>query len=143
MKNRNSKVDFSTSASLVQNGMLGDVSFLAFKEKYPESILVDKLFGDGRKLIYIGFNEHRRIGLKYIVRVDSSTVIYDMHDLAEEIENYLVEEFAMFDRHEDFEEWCKENDLDSEINNDKFDGWFKDQFPMVDIDGGSSNWDVL
>jgi hypothetical protein len=66
-----------------------------------------------------------------------------MHDLAEEIENYLVEEFGMFDRHEDFEEWCKENDLDSEINNDKFDGWFKDQFPMVDIDGGSSNWDVL
>ena len=48
------------------------------------------------KLIYIGFNEHRRIGLKYIVRVDSSTEIYGMHDLSGE----------------DFEEWCKEEGLD-------------------------------
>lgn len=132
------------------NAMLGDVHYQKFISKFPNSILVDKVFGDGNKLIYIGFNEHRRIGLRYLVRVDSSVSVIDMHDLAEEIENYLVEEFGMFDRHEDFEEWCKENNHDisncspscfCNVHNKIFDEWFFNQFPKVDISGGCSNWD--
>lgn len=132
------------------NTMLGDVHYERFIEKFPNSILVDKVFGNGEKLIYIGFNEHRRIGLRYLIRVDSSVSVIDMHELAEEIEDYLVEEFGMFDRQEDFEEWCKENDYDiskcssscfCKIHSEIFDEWFIEQFPKVDISGGCSNWD--
>src|SRR5690625_5631968 len=69
------------------NTMLGDMHYEKFIEKFPNSILVDKVFGDGNKLIYIGFNEHCRIGLRYLIRVDSSVSVIDMHELAEEIED--------------------------------------------------------
>jgi hypothetical protein len=134
----------------IANAILGDVHYQKFISKFPNSILVDKIWGNGEKIIYMGFNEHRRIGLKYIIRVDSSVSVIDMHELAEEIEDYLVEEFGMFDRHEDFEEWCNENNHDiskcspscfCNIHNKIFDEWLFDQFPQVDISGGCSNWD--
>jgi len=132
------------------NTMLGDMHYEKFIDKFPNSILVDKVFGDGNKLIYIGFNEHCRIGLRYLIRVDSSVSVIDMHELAEEIEDYLIEEFGMFDRHEDFEEYCEDNGYDisecspscqCNIHSEIFDEWFFNQFPKVDISGGCSNWD--
>jgi len=106
-----------------------------FVKNHPNSIQVDRVWGDGGKYIYMGFNEHRRFGFLYIIKVDSETVIHDMHELAEEIENYLVDEFGMFDRHHDFEE--ESNDSSG------FEEWFLDQFPAVDIYGGSSNWNDI
>ena len=123
-----------------------------YLKKYSKSILVDKIFGNGEKLIFIGFNEHRRINLRYLIRIDSSVSVIDMTDLAEEIEDYLVEKYGMFDRHEDFDEWCEENNFDikncdspcfCEMHMTIFDDWFIEQFPKVDISGGCSNWNEV
>ena len=117
--------------------------------KYPHAYIVEKIWGDGLKRIVFGFNEHRRIGRVYIVNVDSKTVTYDMHDLAEDIENHLCEEYGAFDRHEDFDEFCEYNSFDisncppscdCNIHNETYQEWFENQFPSVDISGGSSNW---
>ena len=110
-----------------------------------EMYLVDKKFGNGKKLIKFFYNRqingHNQGFLAY---VDNQKWAKDNHAVMDEVQNHLIENEGVIDDGDFLEDYNESNDIsfsNSDIyKNDflkkEYDAWFKEQFPKICLYGG-------
>lgn len=110
-----------------------------------EMYLVDKKFGNGKKLIKFFYNRqingHNQGFLAY---VDNQKWAKDNHAVMDEVQNHLIENEGVIDDSDFLEDYNEYNNIsfsNSDIyKNDflkkEYDVWFKEQFPKICLYGG-------
>ena len=110
-----------------------------------EMYLVDKKFGNGKKLIKFFYNRQKNgHNQGFLAYVDNQKWAKDNHAVMDEVQNHLIENEGVIDDSDFLEDYNESNDIsfsNSDIyKNDflkkEYDAWFKEQFPKICLYGG-------
>ena len=113
--------------------------------------LVDKVFGDGKKLIVFYYREQLdKYKQGFFAYVDSEEWKEDKSSVMDEVQNYLIATVGVIDEG-DFAELkeyqcCKDttNDYSCEEHREEFEEWLANEFPKIDLTyGGVCHYDSL
>jgi hypothetical protein len=110
-----------------------------------EMHLVEKKFGNGRQLIKFFYNSQiNSFKQGFLAYVDNQKWLKDRHEVMEEVQSYLLEDFGEIDDSEFFDNYYEDfgisitltNVYDDETILKAYNEWRKEQFPKLCMDGG-------